>query len=61
VSFPKAGFEFALVQTRFVASYDAENQLEAITLVSALAAVMQKIKLIAAVLPGLWNRGWWPR
>jgi dimethylsulfone monooxygenase len=53
----EAGFEFALLQTRFIASYGAENQLEAITLASALAAVTQKIKLIAAVLPGLWHPG----
>ncbi|WP_035297227.1 dimethylsulfone monooxygenase SfnG [Brevibacillus thermoruber] len=53
----EAGFEFALLQTRFIASYGAENQLEAITLASALAAVTQNIKLIAAVLPGLWHPG----
>ncbi|WP_127529578.1 dimethylsulfone monooxygenase SfnG [Paenibacillus kobensis] len=53
----EAGFEFALLQTRFMASYGAENQLEAISLASALAAVTQKIKLIAAVLPGLWHPG----
>ncbi|WP_067937000.1 dimethylsulfone monooxygenase SfnG [Alicyclobacillus kakegawensis] len=53
----EVGFEFALLQTRFVASYGAENQLEAITLASALATVTKKIKLIAAVLPGLWHPG----
>lgn len=53
----EAGFDFALLQTRFVASYGAENQLEAITLASALAAVTSRIKLIAAVLPGLWHPG----
>ncbi|GIP56264.1 dimethylsulfone monooxygenase SfnG [Paenibacillus sp. FSL W8-0186] len=51
------GFEYALLQTRFIASYGAENQLEAIALASALAAVTNKIKLIAAVLPGLWHPG----
>jgi FMNH2-dependent dimethyl sulfone monooxygenase len=53
----EAGFEYALLQTRFIASYGAENQLEAISLASALAAVTSKIKLIAAVLPGLWHPG----
>lgn len=52
-----AGFEFALLQTRFIASYGADNQLEAISLASALAAVTSKIKLISAVLPGLWHPG----
>lgn len=53
----EAGFEYALLQTRFLASYGAENQLEAITLASALAAVTKKLKLISAVLPGLWHPG----
>lgn len=53
----EVGFEFALLQTRFIASYGAENQLEAITLASALATVTKKINLIAAVLPGLWHPG----
>jgi FMNH2-dependent dimethyl sulfone monooxygenase len=53
----EAGFEFALLQTRFIASYGAENQLEAISLASALATVTKKLKLIAAVLPGLWHPG----
>lgn len=51
------GFDFALLQTRFIASYGAENQLEAITLAAALAPVTKKINLIAAVLPGLWHPG----
>ncbi|MUT64788.1 dimethylsulfone monooxygenase SfnG [Paenibacillus sp. NEAU-GSW1] len=53
----EAGFEYALLQTRFIASYGAENQLEAIALASALATVTTKLKLIAAVLPGLWHPG----
>ncbi|GFN33486.1 dimethylsulfone monooxygenase SfnG [Paenibacillus xylaniclasticus] len=53
----EAGFDYALLQTRFIASYGAENQLEAITLAAALAAVTSKLKLIAAVLPGLWHPG----
>ncbi|MNZ38558.1 Methanesulfonate monooxygenase [compost metagenome] len=53
----EAGFDFALLQTRFIASYGADNQLEAITLAAALAAVTSKLNLIAAVLPGLWHPG----
>lgn len=51
----EAGYDFALLQTRFFASYGAENQLEAITLASALASVTSRLKLISAVHPGLWH------
>lgn len=51
------GFEFALLQTRFFASYGAEYQLEAMTLAAALAGVTDKIRLIPAVLPGFWHPG----
>ncbi len=53
----ESGYDFALLQTRFIASYGAENQLEAITLASALASVTKKINLISAVHPGLWHPG----
>jgi FMNH2-dependent dimethyl sulfone monooxygenase len=53
----EAGFDYALLQTRFMASYGAENQLEAIALASALAVVTDRLKLIAAILPGLWHPG----
>ena len=51
----RVGFEYALLQTRFIASYGADKQLEAATLGSALAAVTNKINLITAVHPGLWH------
>jgi FMNH2-dependent dimethyl sulfone monooxygenase len=51
------GFEYALLQTRFIANYGAENQLEAATLAASLASVTSRIKLISAVLPGLWHPG----
>ncbi len=51
----EAGFEYALSQARFFASYGADNQLEALTLTSALASVTKKIKLISALHPGLWH------
>lgn len=49
------GFDYTLLQTRFVASYGAEQQLEAATLASALAAVTERLNIITAVLPGLWH------
>lgn len=51
------GFEYVLLQTRFFASYGAENQLEAAALASALAATTKKLNIITAVLPGLWHPG----
>lgn len=53
----QVGFDYALAQARFIASYGAEYQLEALTTVTALAPVTQKLKLIAAVHPGLWHPG----
>ncbi|QGH33009.1 dimethyl sulfone monooxygenase SfnG [Gracilibacillus salitolerans] len=51
----EVGFDYGLLQTRFFASYGADKQLEAITLATALGAVTKNLKLIAAVLPGLWH------
>lgn len=51
------GFDYALSQARFFASYGAENQLEALTLTAALASVTEKITLISALHPGLWHPG----
>jgi FMNH2-dependent dimethyl sulfone monooxygenase len=53
----EVGFDYALAQARFIASYGAEYQLEALTTVAALAPVTKKLKLIAAVHPGLWHPG----
>ncbi|MGL4620166.1 dimethylsulfone monooxygenase SfnG [Chroococcidiopsis sp.] len=53
----QVGFDYALAQARFIASYGAEYQLEALTMVAALAPVTKKLKLIAAVHPGLWHPG----
>ena len=38
----EVGFDYVLLQTRFFASYGAENQLEATALASALAATDKK-------------------
>ncbi len=51
------GFDYALAQARFIASYGAEYQLEALTTVAALAPVTKRLKLIAAVHSGLWHPG----
>jgi FMNH2-dependent dimethyl sulfone monooxygenase len=53
----EVGFDYALAQARFIASYGAEYQLEALTTVTALAPVTKRLKLIAAVHPGLWHPG----
>jgi len=50
-----AGFDFALAQARFFASYGADKQLEAVVTATALAAVTTRLNVIAAVHPGLWN------
>jgi FMNH2-dependent dimethyl sulfone monooxygenase len=50
-----AGFDYALAQARFFASYGADKQLEAVTIATALATVTTKLNIIAAVHPGLWN------
>lgn len=53
----QVGFDYGLVQTRFIANYGAEQQLEALTTVAALAPVTQRLKLISGVLTGLWHPG----
>ncbi len=51
----EVGFDYALSQARFFASYGAEYQLEALTLTAALSSVTSRINLIAAIHPGLWH------
>ena len=53
----EVGFDYVLLQTRFFASYGAENRLEATALASALAATTKKLNIITAILPGLWHPG----
>ncbi|MBH8573431.1 dimethyl sulfone monooxygenase SfnG [Nostocaceae cyanobacterium CENA369] len=53
----QVGFDYALAQARFIASYGAEYQLEALSTVAALAPLTERLKLIAAVHPGLWHPG----
>lgn len=50
-----AGFEYALSQIRFTAGYGADNQHESVSFSHALAAATERLKIIAALLPGPWN------
>ncbi|MBG6183417.1 FMNH2-dependent dimethyl sulfone monooxygenase [Arthrobacter sp. CAN_A214] len=52
-----AGFEYALSQTRYAASYGADKQHEATSFSLALLAATEKLKVIAAVHPGMWQPG----
>ena len=49
----KAGFDYALSQIRFTAGYGAEYQHESVSFSHALLAATEKLRVIAAVLPGL--------
>ncbi|WP_285182934.1 dimethylsulfone monooxygenase SfnG [Rhodococcus sp. MEB032] len=49
------GFEFALSQVRYEASYGAEFQHESTSFSLALLLATEKLKVIAAVHPGLWQ------
>jgi FMNH2-dependent dimethyl sulfone monooxygenase len=49
------GFEYALSQIRFTAGYGAEFQHESVAFSHALLAATEKLKVIAALLPGPWN------
>jgi len=51
----RAGFDYALSQIRFTAGYGADNQHESVTISHALLAATEKLKVIAAILPGPWN------
>src|ERR1700712_2366357 len=53
----RAGFEYALSQVRYTASYGAEYQHESTSFSLALLLATQRLKLIAAVHPGLWQPG----
>ncbi|MET0339646.1 MAG: dimethylsulfone monooxygenase SfnG [Polyangiales bacterium] len=53
----KSGFEFALSQVRYMASYGAEYQHESTSFSLALLLATERLKVIAAVHPGLWQPG----
>jgi FMNH2-dependent dimethyl sulfone monooxygenase len=50
-----AGFEYALSQVRYMASYGAEYQHESTGFSLALLLATQRLKVIAAIHPGLWH------
>src|SRR5882757_7476177 len=52
-----SGFEYALSQVRYMASYGAENQHESTSFSLALLLATERLKVIAAVHPGLWQPG----
>lgn len=49
------GFDYALSQIRFTAGYGADNQHEPVAFSHALLAATERLKVIAAILPGPWN------
>ncbi|NEE60770.1 dimethyl sulfone monooxygenase SfnG, partial [Streptomyces sp. SID8455] len=51
------GFDYALSQVRYMASYGAEYQHESTSFSLALLLATQRLKVIAAVHPGLWHPG----
>ena len=51
----KAGFDYALSQIRFTAGYGAEYQHESVAISHALLAATEKLRVIAAILPGPWH------
>src|ERR1700721_4576316 len=53
----RAGFEYALSQVRYTASYGAEYQHESTSFSLALLLTTERLKLIAAVHPALWTPG----
>ncbi|MEV6910335.1 dimethylsulfone monooxygenase SfnG [Amycolatopsis sp. NPDC051071] len=52
-----SGFEYALSQVRYTASYGASYQHESTGFSLALLLATQRLKVIAAIHPGLWHPG----
>jgi FMNH2-dependent dimethyl sulfone monooxygenase len=52
-----SGFDYALSQVRYMASYGAEFQHESTSFSLALLLATQRLKVIAAIHPGLWHPG----
>ncbi|GAB7100551.1 dimethyl sulfone monooxygenase SfnG [Thermobifida fusca] len=51
------GFDYALTQVRYIASYGADHQHESTSFSLALALATERLRVIAAVHPGLWHPG----
>ncbi len=52
-----SGFDYALSQVRYMASYGAEFQHESTSFSLGLLLATERLKVIAAVHPGLWHPG----
>ncbi|MCT1556292.1 dimethyl sulfone monooxygenase SfnG [Corynebacterium sanguinis] len=52
-----SGFDYALTQVRYLSSYSAEFQHESVSFSLALLEATERLKVIAAVHPGLWQPG----
>jgi dimethylsulfone monooxygenase len=52
-----SGFEYALTQTRYAASYGADKQHEATSFSLALLGATERLNVISAVHPGMWHPG----
>ena len=53
----KSGFEYALSQVRYMASYGADQQHNSTGFSLALLLATERLKVIAAIHPGLWHPG----
>src|SRR5690348_7411549 len=53
----RSGFDYALSQVRYMASYGADQQHESTSFSLALLLATERLKVIAAVHPGLWHPG----
>lgn len=51
------GFDYALTQIRFLGSYGADNQHDTVVFSAALLANTKRLKVITAVLPGIFHPG----
>ncbi|KRF13735.1 dimethyl sulfone monooxygenase SfnG [Nocardioides sp. Soil797] len=51
------GFDYALTQVRYMASYGADHQHESTSFSLALLLATERLKVIAAVHPGMWQPG----
>lgn len=53
----RSGFDYALSQVRYMASYGAYEQHESTSFSLALLLATERLKVIAAIHPGLWQPG----
>ncbi len=51
----RVGFEYALSQVRYASSYGAAQQHESTSISLALLLATEKLKVIAAIHPGIWH------